>query len=92
MHFLRTVWLERAACGLFALLALASGFLPELFVVRHPDGSVVAAFIGVIVDAPTGESWDSTLYSPWPLVLIFAVASYYYFVRATRPNQALPRL
>lgn len=89
MHLLRTVWFERAACGLFALLAFASGFLPDLFVVRHPDGSVAAAFVGVIVDPPTGESWDSTVYSPLLLVLIFGAASCYYFVRATRHNHAL---
>src|SRR5262249_15431323 len=86
MHFLRTVWFERAACGLFAILAFASGFLPELFVVRHPNGSMAAAFVGVIVDPPTGESWDSTVYSPWPLVLLFAVGSAYYWFRATRPK------
>jgi hypothetical protein len=91
MHSLRTVWFERAACGLFALLALTSGFLPELLVVRHPDGSMAAAFVGVIVEPPTGESWDSTVYSPWLLVLIFAAASYYYFVRATRPDHVLQR-
>jgi hypothetical protein len=86
MRFLQTIWFDRVACGLFAVLAFASGFLPELFVVRHPDGSVAAAFVGVIVDHPTGESWDSTVYSPWLLILIFAAASYYYLVRATRPN------
>ncbi len=87
MRFIRTVWFERAACGLFALLALASSFLPELQVVRHADGSVAAVFVGVIVDAPTGESWDSTVYSPWLLVPILVAASWYYFIRATRPNQ-----
>jgi hypothetical protein len=87
MHLLRTVWFERAACGLFALLAFASGFLPELFIVRHPDGSIAAAFVGVIVDPPTGESWDSTAYSPWPFFLLFAASAWYYFVRATRPNR-----
>jgi hypothetical protein len=86
MRFLCTVWFDRVACGLFALLAFASGFLPELFVVRHPDGSVAAAFVDVIVDPPTGESWDSTVYSPLLLVVLFAVGSAYYWFRATRPN------
>jgi len=76
------------SCALFALLAFGSGFLPLLFVIYHPDGSVAAAFVGVSVDPPTGELWDSTEYTPWPLVLSFAAASYYYFVRATRANPA----
>jgi len=47
---------------------------------------MAAAFVGVIVDGPTGESWEATVYSPWPLVLLFVGCSGYYWFRAKRPT------
>jgi hypothetical protein len=87
MRLLHTVWFDRVACGLFALLAFASGFLPLLCAVYYPDGSVAAVFVGVIVDPPTGEPAESNVYSPWPFVLFFAIGSAYYWFRASRPPE-----
>jgi hypothetical protein len=57
--------------------------LPELCVVRAPDGTG-AAFVGIIVDGPTGESMTTSVYSSWPLVLLFLVAAIYYLLRIAR--------
>ena len=65
-------------CALCAVLAIASGFLPEICVAHHPNGSVASVFIGVIVDAPTGEYADTTVYAPWPLCLLFFIGAWYY--------------
>ena len=85
MRTLCRVWLDRVACVLFGLLAIVGLFLPEICVLRCPDGAATV-FLGVIVDPPTGEPTVSTVYSWWPLVLLFTVGSFYYLVRAVRPN------
>jgi hypothetical protein len=76
------------ACGIFGLFTIASLYLPEICVCRSPDGATTV-FYNIIVDAPTGDPTVSTVYSPWPLVSLFAATCVYYLVRAMRPNHGL---
>ena len=89
VHAPRPPWFDLFACGLFAVLALGGLFvLPwEVCVLRSPDGATTVLW-DMVADPPTGDPTISTVYPSWPLLLLFAADSIYYFVRASRADPA----